>query len=353
MHVDVLIIGQGISGTFLSYFLLKKGKSVIVIDDAKKNSPSRIAAGVINPVTGRRMVQVWMADEVMQFAWNKYKEIGNLLQQDCISKKNVIDFFSNPFMRENFIKRVQEKDDHLKLHESPNPQFSSNFQFDFGYGEIQPVYLAQMDVILTAWRKKLKDEGCLMEEEFKSEELKTDDNKVQYHNIHAETVIFCDGPESFNSKYFNSLPFAPNKGEALIVNIPNLPPDHIYKKTLLLAPLIEQDHFWAGSNYLWNFEDELPSEVFRQKTEQQLKEWLRIPFTVVDHVAGIRPATIERRPFVGMHPKFQRVGILNGMGTKGCSLAPYFANQLCNHLVDGDPIMQEANIARFRNVLSR
>jgi len=69
---------------------------------------------------------------------------------------------------------------------------------------------------------------------------------------------------------------------------------------------------------------------------------------VIDHVAGIRPATLERRPFVGLHPQDQRLGLFNGMGTKGCSLAPYFARQLVQHTSNGSPIHPEAALTRFK-----
>jgi glycine/D-amino acid oxidase-like deaminating enzyme len=66
----------------------------------------------------------------------------------------------------------------------------------------------------------------------------------------------------------------------------------------------------------------------------------------------VRPATLERRPFVGFHPLHPNIGILNGMGTKGASLAPFFAHQLVQHLVDGFPLMNEININRFNRILS-
>jgi glycine/D-amino acid oxidase-like deaminating enzyme len=56
---------------------------------------------------------------------------------------------------------------------------------------------------------------------------------------------------------------------------------------------------------------------------------------------------LERRPFVGLHPQNPRLGILNGMGTKGCSLAPYFARQLVRHLLYKEPIHPEASVSRF------
>ena len=48
MHVDFLIIGQGISGTFLYHELVKSGYRVLVIDEQRKNSASQVASGVIN-----------------------------------------------------------------------------------------------------------------------------------------------------------------------------------------------------------------------------------------------------------------------------------------------------------------
>jgi hypothetical protein len=40
------------------------------------------------------------------------------------------------------------------------------------------------------------------------------------------------------------------------------------------------------------------------------------------------------------------------MGTKGCSLAPYFANQLAQYLVHQSPIDPLADVIRFRKILS-
>jgi hypothetical protein len=41
------------------------------------------------------------------------------------------------------------------------------------------------------------------------------------------------------------------------------------------------------------------------------------------------------------------------MGTKGCSLAPFFAQQLVANLQEQKPIHPEADIKRFARVLSR
>ncbi|MFZ1312713.1 MAG: FAD-dependent oxidoreductase, partial [Chitinophagaceae bacterium] len=144
-----------------------------------------------------------------------------------------------------------------------------------------------------------------------------------------------------------------NKGEVLIAEIPGLPDEHIYKRGMILAPLVTPGRWWVGSNYQWEFDNDKPGKEFREKTEQLLKDWLKIPFTITEHLCGIRPATLERRPFVGFHPLYRNIGILNGMGTKGSSLAPFFARQLTNNILRDEAIHPEADIKRFSRILSR
>lgn len=352
MQADYLIIGQGICGTFLSYYLQKANKSFIVIDNNYKNSPSRIASGIINPVTGRRMVTVWMAHEVIPFAWDAYHEIGSELNITAIHHKNILDFFPNPFMRENFLQRIEEGNEYVHAYPEQN-HFNQFFNYEFGCGEIRPVYIVNNEILLPAWRNVLNEKQQLLEEDFNSNALQIKHDHIEYKDITAEKVIFCDGIESFKNSFFKQLPFAPNKGEALIVEIADLPGNNIYKKSMILAPLNENGIYWVGSNYLWDFDNTDPTDAFRKSTEQVLKAWLKIPYKILEHRAGVRPATLERRPFVGLHPHQPNIGILNGMGTKGYSLAPFFAKQLTDHLIHNAVITPEADINRFQRILSQ
>lgn len=352
MKVDYLIIGQGISGTWLSYYLQKKGKSFLVIDNNRSDAPSRIAAGIINPVTGRRHAEVWMADEILPFAWKVYNELGTELGIKAISQKDIIDFFPSGQMRLSFQQRAEDKNSYVSLDEGRN-DWRKTFNYEFGYGQIKPVYTAHLENIIPAWRNHLKENNQLLEESFELSELKVSTDKIVYKNITAAKIIFCDGNGSASSPYFKNLPFAPNKGEALTVEIPRLPADNIYKKGLMLVPLATAGLWWVGSSYEWEFEDNKPTAAFREKTEQLLKSWLNVPFTIKKQLCGIRTAALERRPFVGIHPLHPSIGILNGMGTKGCSLAPFFAKQLADNLFYNHPIAPEADVKRFLKILSR
>ena len=351
MVVDYLIIGQGISGTWLSYYLQKANKSFIVIDNAQPNSASRVAAGIINPVTGRRIVKTWMIDELLSFLIPAYEELGNELNIKAIEKKCLIDFHPTPQMKIAFDERVKENAD-LLFHPDDQWQYQNIFNYDLGFGEVDPCYVVNLKEILPAWRKKLLSNNQLLEEDFEITELKQADAGINYKNIKAEKIFFCDGIHSSQNPFFKNLPFALNKGEAILIEAPGIPSTHIFKKGMMLTS-IQKDLFWLGSNYLWEFPDDQPTELFRKQTELLVRSWLKVPFKIVDHKASVRPANIERRPFVGFHPTYKNVGILNGMGTKGCSLAPFFAKQLADHIISGNEILVEADIKRFTKILTR
>ena len=137
------------------------------------------------------------------------------------------------------------------------------------------------------------------------------------------------------------------------MNIPGLSTGHIYKFRHTLIPIEPAEHlFWFGSSYEWTYENDLPSEHFRKHAEAELKRFLKLPFTIVDHQAAIRAANVERRPFVGLHPHHPSVGILNGMGAKGCSLGPYFAHQLSEHLVHQNSLLPAVDVKRFERILA-
>ena len=351
MVVDYLIIGQGISGTWLSYYLEKANKSFIVIDNDQPNSASRVAAGIINPVTGRRIVKTWMIDKLLSFLIPAYEELGNKLNIKAIEKKSLIDFHPTPQMKIAFDERVKENAD-LLFHPDDQWQYQNIFNYELGFGEVDPCYVVNLKEILPAWRKKLLSNNQLLEEDFEITELKQADAGINYKNIKAEKIFFCDGIHSSQNPFFKNLPFALNKGEAILIEAPGIPSTHIFKKGMMLTS-IQKDLFWLGSNYLWEFPDDQPTEQFRKQTELLLRSWLNVPFKIVGHKASVRPANIERRPFVGFHPTYKNVGILNGMGTKGCSLAPFFAKQLTDHLNSGNEILAEADIKRFTKILTR
>lgn len=351
MQVEYILVGQGISGSWLSFYLWKEKKSFLVIDNHLPNAASGVAAGLINPVTGRRIVKTWMIDELLSFIVPAYEELGNVLGLSAITPKTIIDFHPSLQMKQAFEERIQENVDYL-LKPEASMASTAPFHFEYGYGLIFPAYQVSLKEILSAWRKKLIAAGQYLDEFFDASLLQVSENGIRYKQFQAEKIIFCDGISSAKNPFFQCLPFSLNKGEALLLEASGIPSGYLYKKSMMLAPL-DQNLYWLGSNYQWDYTDPHPSVLFRTQAESHVRNWLKLPFKIIDHVASIRPANLERRPFVGMHPVYKNIGILNGMGTKGCSLAPYFAKQLADHLLYQAPIHPEADIARFQKMLSR
>jgi glycine/D-amino acid oxidase-like deaminating enzyme len=52
---------------------------------------------------------------------------------------------------------------------------------------------------------------------------------------------------------------------------------------------------------------------------------------------------------MGLHPEHPALGIFNGLGTKGTSLAPAMAAQFASHLLEDKPLWPEIDIKRFFN----
>jgi len=342
--VKYLIVGQGLVGTWMSYYLEKAGVCFVVVNDPQTVAATSVASGVINPVTGRRIVQTWLIDEVLPFSVQAYEALSEKLATPLIQEAPVIMIHPSVQMQESFSYRLTHENVYLSTNKKED--WETFFTISFGTGQINTCYWIDLNKMLEKWSTHLKTNDLLIEDRVVTNEISFENNKVQWKHYEAEYIIFCDGNNSMQHHFFNALPFAPNKGEALIVAIKGLPPNYIYKNNMTIVPW-KEDLFWVGSNYEWQFESAAPSEAFKTKMIASLNQLLQIPYTVVDHIAGIRPANRERRPFVGLHPQYPQIGICNGMGTKGCSLAPYFSKQLIDHIEAGKPIHPEADLQRF------
>lgn len=348
--VDYLVIGQGLSGTLLSWNLMAAGKKVVVIDTPKPFTASKVASGVINPITGRRLVRTWRIEALLPFAKTTYEQIGGELGHNIYRPIQIIDFFATDQMKQQFDLR-QPTEPYLSV-PANTQQWNSLFHFNFGAGQIESCGLVDLQALLAGWRTILQQQNSLVEEQFSWQDCAVSSNGVQYKHISAGTIVCCEGVEGFTNPYFRNLPYTNMKGEVLIAQIPGLPRNTIYKLGFTIVPW-KDDLFWIGSSYEWSFNSLEPTAAFRQKVEEQLKWWLKVPFEIVDHFAANRPGNVERRPFVGVHPVHRRVAILNGMGAKGCSLAPFFAHQLTHHLLYGSTIYPDADVRRFEKSLQR
>ncbi|HVI45491.1 MAG TPA: FAD-binding oxidoreductase [Chitinophaga sp.] len=344
-RVDYLIVGQGIAGTMLSWFLLRAGKRVIMMDDGKANSASRVAAGIINPVSGRRFEPAWMYDTIYPFARATYEEMGKLLQVDVFRERELWSVFPTQQMRDAFISKTNGN----AYTEMPAQlRYEGLLDQPFGAAIVRGATV-NLRALLPAWRSYLEAREALVSSHFQQDRLEVKGTGVVYEDIQADKIIFCDGMATAASPFFKEVKFLPNKGEVLLVRIPGLDTADIIKKGITLVPQ-EDGLFWAGSSFVWDYENEAPTLQQREILERNLGQLLKAPYEIQGQLASVRPSGNDRRPIVGLHPQYPAIGLFNGLGTKGCSLAPFMAAHFAEVLSGNALLMREISLERYFNI---
>ncbi|PSL36012.1 NAD(P)/FAD-dependent oxidoreductase [Chitinophaga ginsengisoli] len=347
MKVDFLIIGQGIAGTVLSYTLMQAGQSVLVMDEYKPNSASRVAAGVINPVSGRRFTVAWQYDQIYPVAMQVYKELEQLLGVQVFKPRDIYNVLPSEQLREAFMERTTG----LSYMEDPSEERVSAYDqwLDQPHGAaIVKGATVLLHNLLPAWRSYLKSHNSLREERLELSGLAVSPEGVKYADISARYLIFCEGAAIVNNPWFNYIPFLLNKGEVLQVQIPGFSTPDIIKRSVSLVPQT-LDTYWVGATFAWDYPDEAATQEKREILEKGLQQLLKVPYQVLEQLAAVRPSGTDRRPIMGLHPQYSSLGIFNGLGTKGTSLAPAMAAEFAAHVLRNEPLQADTDIKRFFN----
>lgn len=344
---DCIIVGQGIAGTVLSWLFLKQGKSILIVDSREKPSSSEIALGIYNPVVFRRMTKSWKADEIIPVAENFYSEMESDFGVKVLHKNNVIRVFSSKDERTFWEKKM--KNGIAKKFLGPvnnGSPFAEKVSDEYGSGETLNSGWLDTAKLLSVYRKFLRENNLLLEKKFDYKNLDASGKKLIWENINAEKVIFCEGSSASKNPYFSNLPFSLTKGEMLTIRIPGFFPDNIISKGVYILREYD-DTFKVGATYDWDDLTQTPTEKGKTELIEKLKKTLKCRYEILDHAAAVRPTVKDRRPLIGLNSKDKRIGIFNGMGTKGVMLAPYFAKQFLQHIDNGFSLDVEADINRF------
>ncbi|MFD2202767.1 NAD(P)/FAD-dependent oxidoreductase [Shivajiella indica] len=346
MEIDFLLVGQGLAGTALSFRLMEKNLKCILIDTPLANNSSRIAAGLYNPVTGKKMVRTWMADYLFPEIEPFYEKLEEFLGKNFLIKKNIY----RPFLS------VEEQNEWMGHSSDPllQPYFEKIHtqalynEVNNPYGGIMLKNSGYLDIntLLDAYASYLIEKEMLMQEEYQEDFLEVTDLGIRYKEIKAKGIIYCNGLGAMNSKYFSNLPFAPVKGEILDIHQDFCPNVIINRGVFRIS--LPNGLQRVGSTYSWHDLDTGPTERGKRELLEKLEKLIFIENKkIIHHKSGIRPATKDRRPFLGKHPGLESVYIFNGFGAKGVSLVPYFSKIMVEFLLNGIEIQKEVNISRW------
>lgn len=339
----ILVVGQGIAGTVLAWTLRRRGADVQVADADFAHRSSSVAAGIINPVTGKRYVKTWRYDDFFPVAKTAYQAMQAEWGIPVWHDQTILRLLETPQETNDWAARVAAPDyaDLLGERRDTGP-WAEMLAPGFAVGEIRGAARVDFGTLLRAFWAETCSSGFFWDKKI------TPDEALRL-TADYDAIVFCEGYRAWENPFFPNLPWQLAKGEAMLLRIRHPHAEQVremVKKTLLLAPL-GAGLFWAGASYNWTFEDNGPTAAEQDFLEERLAPFLRAPYEVVQRMGAVRPTVKNRRPFLGASPAHPSLFIFNGLGTKGALLAPYWAAHLADHLLAGTALDKEVDVRKF------
>lgn len=349
--LDYLIVGQGIAGSLLAYQLLKLGKKVLVIDRGDKKGASYASAGICNPITGRHWAKTWFLDKVFPFLHKFYQNLQEELNITIYHPTKVYRPFRSVEQSNEWQVKTSSPDWMSYVNAAPTHQVYAEF-VDNSLGGWETKSACRIEVIklMGALKAFFITQNAYQQENFHHSEMNITAASIHWKEYEFNKVIFCEGATARENPYFDWLPFRPVKGEWLKIKIDgkqakDLP--NIVNAGFFILPLPEEDVFQIGATYDWQDLTNNITLKAKENLEEKLKKRLKLKYEIVEQKAGIRPASSDRRPVLGEHPNHKNLLIMNGFGTKGVSLTPYFSKHLIGYLEQGLSLHPEVSLKRF------
>ena len=343
---DLLIIGAGLAGSILACKLMLAGKRTLVVSDPSIPSASRAAAGLINPVTGQRMVLQENIEALLASAETFYSDMEEKFGITLLHKRQMLRLFQSEKEKKAWQKRL----DDLAYGPYIDQQSAEETTIHAELGGFIQYQTGNLDtnLLLDSLHAWFRQQNALIEAPFHHDQLTVESNLIRWQKIEAKRVIFCEGWRGQANPWFNWLPFQPAKGEILTLKSESEIPDKIINRGKWLLPVSNQS-FKFGATYERTELDELPTDAAKDELLHAISGmFVETPkLHITDHVAGVRPGTKDKHPFLGFHPDHSTLGIFNGFGSKGSLFTPWYAETFVSHITEGNTLPPQADIGRF------
>jgi len=343
--IDVLIVGQGIAGTILGFYLLKNNKSFIIIDSIKPNqlSSSKIALGVYNPLVLKWITKSWEADSQMIELFNFCDLFEEFFKRKIHYKQNI-----HRILHTNY--EVNNWKDKQSLNKMKKYMSSELKSLPFSkelFGMVLNSGWVDVSLMLDVFLHFLKEKNLFINEKFDYKRIFFQKDFIEYKDIYCKKIVFCEGCALSNNPFFSNLNLVPTKGEILKIYSPKLKLKNILHTGVMIIP-IGGDRYHIGSTF---DRDDLtiePTEYGRAQMINKLYFLKNIEYKVIAHHAAHRPATVDRKPILGSHSKHANLFIFNGLGSRGVLQSPYLSKKLINLMFEGKEIIPEISVNRFK-----
>jgi glycine/D-amino acid oxidase-like deaminating enzyme len=329
---DTLIIGQGLAGSILAYTLEQLGQRVLILDDGLRSSASKVAAGLINPVTGQRFVKAPDTDAQLAAARTLYTALEQRFGVTLLYPLPMLRLLRNEKEAERCRKRLNDPDyrDYLS---APRDELAG-IRPPWGVCEQRHTGYLDTRLLLESLAGHFRRGDRLITDRFDPAALEIHHKGIRWQGISADRIVFCEGYKGMDNPWFEHLPFQPAKGEILSLRIEDpLLPRAILNGGQWLMPR-HDGSYRLGASYDRENLDETIGNSARSTLLAALPRLLgrQLAYTIIDQSAGVRPNTLPKTPFTELHPQHHQLAIFNGFGSRGSLLIPWHAQRFANDL---------------------
>ncbi len=327
----ILIVGGGLAGTALGWILHEHGVPFLIVDPNEAGTCSKIAAGLVTPITGKRVKPSWRVEELLPVALALYRRVEKLLGAEFYHERPLVRLFKEPREVEWWRGRASEAGLEQWVDATAPLVDPALVHSEFGGFIQRQAGWLDTAAYLEASRLFFENIGAWRQGIIAEVDVEASNQRISWHGKDFSHVVFCRGAEQrTGSRYFSWLKFDCARGVIAALKI-DLPETRIINRGCWLLP--HRAGYWrAGSTY--EFDLTTPMEISIADLQGKLSRLLRIPFEIGETQAGIRPIIKHRQLVLGRHPTHPRVCVFNGLGSKGVLRAPFFAKMLAEHLLD-------------------
>lgn len=345
-HYDALVLGQGLAGTSLAWKLLDAGLKILILDREESSTSSRVAAGLLTPITGKRFARMPDWDLFWNAALRFYRDIETRTNTDFFQECRMLRLLTDETQQASFQRKQSQLAD-LILSTTPDlntDQLSAKFGgFEMSGGRLHVVPF--LDASRAYFQALHAYQRCDVDV-LKDVELCHDGVALKSARVSARTMFFCQGYQPVMPPEFRPVRFNPAKGEIIDVEIETFQEERVLHGGIWVAPQ-GGSRYRVGATYDWEDLSNATTAAARKQLTRQLTERLRGKFDVVQQFAEVRPTMHDFQPVVGLHPVHQQLGFLNGLGSKGSLMAPRLSQLLTEHLLQQQSIPAQISLSRW------
>lgn len=345
--VDYIIVGNGLAAICLIWKLLNAGKKVCQVFHPEKPAASMVAAGMYNPLVFKRVTKSWRVDDFLPLMRSFYQELETGLGTSFFYSKDIIKFLAQDEYKRWKTKSSSGNFDSYIVKLSKEIPFQG-VQDYFGYGQVTGPGYVDVGRLIAAMNSLSNNNYQIVKEVLDYDDIQLSNGRVRWKGFSAERMVFCEGAHAVNNPFFPEVPYYLSSGSLLEIQIENFQNQYILNKNIFLLPL-GGSKYLTGSTYNWSDMNSTQKESDKEYLITKLSTLISVPYTVIRHRTGIRPSVKDRRPVLGIHSEISQLAYFNGLGTKGIILAPYFAEEMYQHLEQGIELSEEVRLMRFKD----